>query len=52
MYVNAPSTTLTANAAYQNASFGIRAVNGVTDGGGNKASGNGVAQCSPALVCT
>lgn len=47
-----PSTTLTANAAYQNAAFGIRAVNGVTDGGGNKASGNGVAQCSPALTCT
>lgn len=52
IHVNSPSTTLTANSAYQNASFGIRAVNGVTDGGGNKASGNGVAQCSPALVCT
>ncbi|MGI8809930.1 MAG: right-handed parallel beta-helix repeat-containing protein [Acidimicrobiales bacterium] len=47
-----PSTTLTANTALQNGAFGIRAVNGVTDGGGNKASGNGVAQCSPSLVCT
>lgn len=50
--VASPSTTLTANTAYQNAAFGIRAVNGVTDGGGNKAGGNGVAQCSPSLVCT
>lgn len=50
--VASSATTLTANGAFQNAAFGIRAVNGVTDGGGNKASGNGVAQCSPALTCT
>jgi hypothetical protein len=50
--VTSPATTLTANVATQNAVFGIRAVNGVTDGGGNKAFGNGVAQCSPTIVCT
>ena len=52
IHVASSSTTIRANTALQNAAFGIRAVNGVTDGGGNRAFGNGVAQCSPALVCT
>ncbi|HVL06153.1 MAG TPA: right-handed parallel beta-helix repeat-containing protein [Acidimicrobiales bacterium] len=52
IHVESPATTLTANGAFQNAAFGIRAVNGVIDGGGNRASGNGVAQCSPSLACT
>jgi len=44
--VESPATTLTRNHAVQNGDFGIEAVPGVTDGGGNKASGNGnPAQC-------
>src|SRR4051794_9422392 len=39
--VNNPSTTLTRNTANANHDLGIEAVPGVTDGGGNKASGNG-----------
>src|SRR4051794_2259951 len=39
--VNNPSTTLTRNTANGNHDLGIEAVPGVTDGGGNKASGNG-----------
>jgi parallel beta-helix repeat protein len=47
------SATLTANAAYQNGALGIDALNGVTDGGGNKAAGNGnPQQCTPNIVCT
>ena len=38
--------TLTRNTANNNADYGIEAVLGVTDGGGNRASGNGnAAQC-------
>jgi parallel beta-helix repeat protein len=41
-----PSTTLTDNRADQNFDLGIEAVAGVTDGGGNRARGNGnPAQC-------
>ena len=37
----APRTTLTRNLAVQNTNLGIEAVPGVTDGGGNRAFGNG-----------
>ena len=39
------STTVTKNVANDNARYGIEGVAGVTDGGGNKAKGNGVGQC-------
>jgi parallel beta-helix repeat protein len=40
------STTLTRNRTFRNADLGIQAVQGVIDGGGNRASGNGDArQC-------
>ena len=39
--VDSAATTLTANTANRNDDLGIEAVPGVTDGGGNKASGNG-----------
>jgi parallel beta-helix repeat protein len=41
IHVDSPATTLTANTADRNHDLGIEAVPGVTDGGGNKASGNG-----------
>ena len=44
--VDSPATTVTANVANDNDDLGIEAVEGVTDGGGNRASGNGnPAQC-------
>ena len=44
--VESPKTTLTRNRAHTNHDLGIEAVSGVTDGGGNRASGNGnPAQC-------
>lgn len=44
--VDAPATTLTGNIANRNHDFGIEAVPGVTNGGGNHAAGNGnPAQC-------
>jgi parallel beta-helix repeat protein len=44
--VESTPTTLTKNTANDNADLGIEAVLGVTDGGGNKARGNGnAAQC-------
>ena len=44
--VDTPSATLADNKAIHNGDFGIEAVPGVTDGGGNKAAGNGnPAQC-------
>ena len=44
--VSNPSTQLTRNRAMRNADFGIEAVSGVIDGGGNRAHGNGnPAQC-------
>jgi parallel beta-helix repeat protein len=39
--VDSPATTLTRNTANRNHDLGIEAVPGVTDGGGNRASGNG-----------
>ncbi len=39
--VNSPSTKLTRNRAKRNGDLGIDAVQGVIDGGGNRASGNG-----------
>jgi len=50
--VTSPSSVLTGNVAYNNGSLGIRAVNGVTDGGGNRAFGNALGQCSPSISCT
>jgi parallel beta-helix repeat protein len=45
--VDDPATTLTRNTANDNEDLGIEAVPGVTDGGGNRASGNGNrAQCT------
>jgi parallel beta-helix repeat protein len=45
--VESPATTLTRNHANHNADFGIAAILGVVDGGGNKARGNGnPAQCT------
>jgi parallel beta-helix repeat protein len=38
---NSPTTTLTRNKARNNNDLGIEAVEGVIDGGGNRASGNG-----------
>ena len=44
--VDSPATTITANVANNNEDLGIEAVAGVTDGGGNRARGNGdPAQC-------
>jgi parallel beta-helix repeat protein len=44
--VGSPSTTISKNRAVRNGRFGIQAVEGVIDGGGNRASGNGRArQC-------
>jgi parallel beta-helix repeat protein len=45
--IDNPATTITANTANDNADLGIEAVAGTTDGGGNRASGNGnPAQCT------
>jgi parallel beta-helix repeat protein len=45
--VESASTTLTRNLALHNGDLGIEAVAGVTDGGGNRAAGNGnPAQCT------
>jgi hypothetical protein len=44
--VRSPMTTITRNGAFGNHDLGIAAVAGVTDGGGNRAAGNGnPAQC-------
>lgn len=50
--VLAPSSILVGNTAYRNGSFGIRAVAGVVDGGGNRAFANGFAQCTPNIACS
>ena len=42
----APTTTLRRNTANDNGAFGIDAVAGVTDLGGNKASGNDGGKCN------
>ena len=45
--VDSSTTTLTRNLGLRNGDLGIEAVPGVTDGGGNKARGNGnPAQCT------
>jgi parallel beta-helix repeat protein len=50
--VDAPGTTIRENVANDNGDLGIEAVPGVTDGGGNRASGNGnPAQCT-GVVCS
>lgn len=50
--VRTPSASLTDNTANDNGDYGIEAVPGVTDGGGNRASGNGnPAQCL-GFACT
>lgn len=50
--VRSASTTIARNTATYNANLGIFAVAGVTDGGGNRAFGNGnPAQCSPTITC-
>jgi hypothetical protein len=50
--VESAATKLTRNAANHNHNLGIEAVHGVTDGGGNTASGNGnPAQCT-GVVCS
>jgi len=50
--VQTPSATVTGNTAFANGQLGIRAVAGVTDGGGNRAIGNcNPAQCSPNIAC-
>ena len=50
--VESQATTVTANVANDNTDLGIEAVSGVTDGGGNRASGNGnPAQCT-GVVCS
>jgi parallel beta-helix repeat protein len=49
--VASPTTTIARNSANENGDYGIEAVVGVTDGGGNTASGNGnAAQCTN-VVC-
>jgi hypothetical protein len=46
------ATAIARNTANENADLGIEAVAGVTDGGGNRASGNGNgAQCTN-VVCS
>jgi hypothetical protein len=51
--VQSPSATVASNTANSNGNWGINAVAGVTDGGGNKASGNvRPAQCTANIVCT
>lgn len=43
--VNSTSTLIRRNSANNNLDYGIWAVPGVVDGGGNSASGNGIADC-------
>lgn len=51
IHVETTTATLTKNTAVYNVDLGISAPTGVTDGGGNKASGNGnVLQCT-GVVC-
>jgi Periplasmic copper-binding protein (NosD) len=45
IHVDSPFTTLTRNSSNDNGGWGILAVPGVTDGGGNTASGNLLGQC-------
>jgi hypothetical protein len=49
--VRAAATRLVGNRADSNSDYGIDAVAGVTDGGGNIASGNGSSQQCRNVVC-
>lgn len=49
--VNNPDTTIADNTANENGDLGIEAVAGVTDGGGNRASGNGDPRQCINVVC-
>ncbi len=50
--VLAISTTIAKNTADDNGNLGIEAVTGVIDGGGNKASGNGISAQCVGVLCT
>lgn len=51
--VRSAATTVARNTSNFNGQWGIFAVTGVIDGGGNKASGNGVAaQCTANITCS
>jgi parallel beta-helix repeat protein len=51
--VSGPGTTIARNTAISNGNWGIFAVSGSIDGGGNKAFNNAnPAQCTPNIVCT
>lgn len=52
IFVDSTATTIARNSANENGGFGIQAVVGVTDGGGNTASGNGMATQCTNVVCT
>lgn len=50
--VQAPSTQIQRNTSYGNGRWGIWAASGATDGGGNRAWGNGVVQqCTANITC-
>lgn len=51
IFVSNAATTLRKNTANNNVGWGINAVAGVTDGGGNKAAGNGQAGQCTNVVC-
>jgi large repetitive protein len=50
--VGSVATTLTRNRAFRNDDLGIEAVRGVTDGGGNKAAGNGDSRQCTNVFCS
>jgi hypothetical protein len=50
--VRSRSTKLTRNRAVRNGDLGIPAVEGMIDGGGNKASGNGDPRQCTHIVCS
>lgn len=53
IHVSSPATVVTANTANYNGNWGIFAVSGTVDGGGNRATGNGQpAQCTPNIACS
>lgn len=52
IHVLGASSTLTGNLAFGNGAFGIEAVDGVTDGGGNVAHGNGNAVQCTGVTCS
>jgi parallel beta-helix repeat protein len=51
IFVGSPKTTLTRNEARNNHGLGIKAVEGVIDGGGNRASRNGDARQCVNVIC-